>query len=52
MKCEICNSKIEETFLKKIVGTEVKDENGKIHYICNKCQAKFDNDKEEMLKNL
>jgi len=37
-KCEICKSKIGETFLKKVLGTYVKDEKGKKHIICSECQ--------------
>ncbi len=51
MKCEICKKKIDETFLKKILGTYVKDEKGKKHAICFECQKKFPN-KEELLKHL
>jgi hypothetical protein len=51
MKCEICKKKIEETFLKKILGTYVKDEKAKKHAICFECQKKFPN-KEELLKHL
>ncbi len=51
MKCEICKNKIEETFLKKISGTFVKDSKGKKHIICNDCQKKYP-DKEELLKKL
>ena len=51
MKCEICKKKIEETFLKKILGTYVKDEKGKKHVICFECQKKFPS-KEELLKQL
>jgi hypothetical protein len=51
MKCEICNKKIAEAFLKKIVGTYVKDEKGKKHAVCFECQKKFPS-KEELLKNL
>lgn len=51
MKCEICNKTIAETFLKKIVGTVVKDEKGKKHNICFECQKKFQK-KEELLENL
>jgi len=50
MKCEICKKKIEETFLKKIVGTVVKDKKGKKHHICNECQKKYK--KEEILTKL
>lgn len=38
VKCEICNKKIAETFLNKIVGTYIKDEKGKKHIICFECQ--------------
>jgi len=41
MKCEICKTKIEETFLRKLKGTVVKDEKGKIHHICPGCQRKI-----------
>lgn len=51
MKCEICNSKVQETFLKKIIGTYVKDEKGKKHTICFECQKKFTT-KEGILTNL
>lgn len=50
MKCEICKKKIEETFLKKIVGTVIKKK-GKKHYICANCQKKY-NKKEEILTKL
>ena len=51
MKCEICNKRIDETFLKKIIGTAVKDSKGKKHYVCNECQGKL-KDKKEILKTL
>jgi len=51
MKCEICKKRIEETFLKKMLGTYVKDEKGKKHAICFECQKKFSS-KEELLKQL
>jgi len=51
MKCEICRKKIDETFLKKILGTYVKDEKGKKHAVCFECQKKFSN-KEELLKHI
>jgi endogenous inhibitor of DNA gyrase (YacG/DUF329 family) len=50
-KCEICKKKIEETFLKKIVGTYVKDSKGKKKAICPECQKRFPK-KEDVLKNL
>ncbi len=49
-KCSICGTKIQETFMKKMIGTVVKDEKGKKHIVCNACQQKFSNDKAEMLK--
>lgn len=49
MKCDICNQKIEETFLNKILGTMVKKE-GKKHYICSMCQKR--NTKEEIQEKL
>jgi len=51
MKCEICKKQIQETFLKKIVGTTVKDKKGKKHSICFECQKKFKT-KEKILENL
>lgn len=50
-KCEICKEKIEETFLKKMLGTVIKDSKGKKHYICQNCQPKFAT-KEEILKKI
>lgn len=41
MKCEICNKKLQETFLKKVIGTYVKDSKGKKHTICDECQKKL-----------
>ena len=52
MKCSICKNKIEETFLKKLIGTYIKDQKGKRIPICFECQNKFNNDKEEMLKSM
>ena len=51
MKCEICKTKIEETFLKKILGTYIKDEKGKKHVVCPACQKKS-KDKPTLLKEL
>ncbi len=51
MKCEVCRKNVAETFLKKIVGTIVKDEKGKPHSICSECQKKL-RKKEEILANL
>ena len=46
MDCAICGKKIAETFLKKIIGSYVKDEKGKQHAICNECQTKYKTKKE------
>ncbi len=51
MKCEICKKKIEETFLKKILGTVVKDKKGKKHNVCSSCQKKLGS-KEKILEKL
>lgn len=51
MKCEICKKTINETFLKKIIGTYIKDQKGKTHLICFECQKRFQK-KEAILKEL
>ncbi len=51
MKCEICKKNIQETFLKKMVGTIVKDASGKKHAVCFECQKTLKS-KEEILKKL
>lgn len=51
MKCKICKKKIEETFLKKILGTYIKDEKGKKHPVCPECQKEYKT-KEEILKKI
>ena len=51
MKCEICKKPVANTFLKKIIGTYVKDERGKKHLICFECQKKF-RTKNEILEKL
>ena len=51
MKCEICKKKIAEIFLKKPLGTYVKDSKGKKHTVCSECQKRFQK-KEELLENL
>jgi uncharacterized protein CbrC (UPF0167 family) len=38
MKCEICDKKIDETFLGKPYGTWMKDSKGKKHIVCPECQ--------------
>jgi hypothetical protein len=50
MKCELCNQAIEETFLKKPLGTAVKDPKGKKHWFCSSCQR--GKTKEELLNQL
>ena len=49
MKCEITGQKIEETFPGKILGTVIKDEKGKKHYISSQAQMQYNNDKEQLL---
>ncbi len=51
MKCGICGKQIQETFLKKLVGTVVKDKKGKKYYVCFECQKKF-RTKKELLEKL
>jgi hypothetical protein len=51
MKCEICKKNIGITFLKKIIGSYVKDEKGKKHSVCSECQKKHKS-KKEILTNL
>ncbi len=41
MKCALCSSSIQTTFLGKILGTHVKDAKGKLHTFCFECQKKF-----------
>ncbi len=47
MKCEACGARLGETFLNKPLGTLVKDERGKGHWLCSKCQR--GKGKEELL---
>jgi len=51
MKCDICKKAMAETFLKKIIGSYVKDAKGKLHPVCRECQKKLKT-KEEILKQL
>jgi len=37
MNCTLCNKKIEETFLKKLIGNYVKNKAGKKKPVCNAC---------------
>lgn len=38
MNCATCNKRIEETFLRKIIGTYIKDKKGKKRPVCQTCQ--------------
>ena len=40
MKCEICNKRIELTFMNKIIGTYYT-KGKKKHPVCNECQTKL-----------
>ena len=51
MKCDICKKTMAVTFLKKIIGSYVKDDKGKMHPVCRECQKKLGS-KKEILKNL
>ena len=51
MKCNICKKEIEVTFMNKILGTYVKNNDGKKHTICFECQKKFLT-KKEILENI
>ena len=50
MKCEVCDGKIETTFLNKVLGTYIKDSKGKRHLVCKNCQKT--SKKEELLTKL
>ncbi len=41
MKCAACKKQVQETFLKKLVGTYVKDSKGKLNAVCFECQKKL-----------
>lgn len=51
MKCAVCKKEMAETFLKKIVGSYVKDSKGKLHAICHECQKQLGT-KEAILSKL
>ena len=51
MKCELCKQQVGETFLKKVIGTFIKDAKGKQHLVCAKCQNKHPK-KSDVLKKL
>ncbi|MFH1173642.1 MAG: hypothetical protein V1725_00735 [archaeon] len=38
MNCTLCGKKVEETFLKKILGTYVRNAAGKKKVVCQNCQ--------------
>jgi len=48
MKCDICNKKLEEGILKKIIGTYVFV-NGKKKVVCNTCQKLYSQNLKEKL---
>jgi hypothetical protein len=50
-KCDICGTKVQETFLNKKIGTYIFDEKNKRKLVCFECQKKFKT-KEDMLKNI
>lgn len=52
MKCEICGNKIERIFLNKYNGTTIRDDNGKLHWICSDCQRALNNDKKAIIERL
>lgn len=52
MKCAITGEDIKITFLGKIIGTVIKDENGKKHYISASAQKEYKNDKQKLLELL
>ncbi len=51
MKCKICKQKVDEHFLKKPLGTYIKDKKGKKHIVCSNCQKQFKT-KEELIAKL
>jgi len=44
MKCELCSAALATTFLKKVVGSYVRDGKGKRHLVCPACQKKHGQD--------
>jgi DNA-directed RNA polymerase subunit RPC12/RpoP len=50
MKCDICGKKVEETFLRKPLGTYVKDAKGKKHIVCRNCQIALGNEKKTLIE--
>lgn len=51
-KDAITGEKIPLTFLSKIVGTVIKDKNGKKYYVSSQTQRKFGNDKQKILAEI
>ncbi|MBI4146549.1 hypothetical protein HY489_04390 [Candidatus Woesearchaeota archaeon] len=51
MKCSLCSKDLAETFLKKIIGSYVKNAKGKLLPVCRECQKKFPT-KDALLKQL
>ena len=41
MNCELFKQPVAETFLKKALGTYVKDAKGKRHLVCQACQKRL-----------
>ena len=41
VKCDLCGQKVPTTFLNKLLGTVIKDKNGKKKTICSDCQRKY-----------
>ena len=50
MRCAICSESVAETFLKKPLGTTIKDAKGKPHIICFACQKRFLTKEEQLAK--
>lgn len=50
-KCDICGTKVQETFLAKKIGTYLYDDKHKKKLVCFECQKKFPT-KTEMLKHI
>jgi len=40
VKCDICKKAVKETFLNKLIGTQIKV-NKKRKTVCNECQKKY-----------
>lgn len=40
-KCDVCKEKISTTFLNKIIGTTMKNSEGKKKTICSQCQKAY-----------